>query len=161
MKVMIIYDSVFGNTEKIAHTIRDSLASNEDVRTFQVNNVKSDQLKDSDLLIFGSPTRAFRPTMDIIGFLNGIPSSSLKGIKVAAFDTRYSVTNAKVHLMNIFSRQFGYAAESIANKLVDKGGKLIVPPMGFTVKNAEGTLKAGELERAADWAKSIMNLLHA
>lgn len=154
---MIVYDSIFGNTEKIVHAISDSLGSHADVKTFRVSDIKPDQLMGQDLLIVASPTRAFRPTIEITAFLNQIPSSSLKGIKVAAFDTRLSYgANKKVHFINIFSRQFGYAAEPIAYKLVKKGGTLIVPPIGFKVKAFEGPLEAGELERAADWAKSII-----
>ena len=160
MKILIVYDSAFGNTEKIVHAISDSLGSHENIKTFRVNDINPSQLVGLDLLIVGSPTRAFRPTTDIIGFLNEMPSSSLEGIKVAAFDTRYSVANAKVLFSNLFSRQFGYAAESIADKLVYKGGKLIVPPIGFIIKNAEGTLKAGELGRAAEWAKLIINQIN-
>jgi flavodoxin len=160
MKVVIVYDSFFGNTEKIANAISESLCSPEDVRTFRVNGIKPDQLTGLDLLIVGSPTRAFRPTMDIIGFLNQIPSSDLKGVNIAAFDTRYSIGKTKVLLTNIFSRQFGYAAESIAYKLVKKGGTLIAPPMGFIVTDSEGPLKPGELERATDWANAIENVIH-
>lgn len=160
MKVAIVYDSFFGNTKKIVHAISESFDSHDDVRTCWVNSIRPDQLTGLDLLIVGSPTRAFRPTMDIIGFLNQIPSNGLKGIKVAAFDTRYSIAKAKVLLTNIFSRQFGYAAESIAYKLVNKGGTLIAPPMGFIVTDSEGPLKPGELERATDWAKAIENVIH-
>jgi hypothetical protein len=39
---------------------------------------------------------------------------------------------------------------------VKKGGTLIVLPECFIVKDSEGPLKAGELERAADWARSLL-----
>ncbi|WP_370575089.1 flavodoxin family protein [Methanomethylovorans sp.] len=157
MKIMILYDSVLGNTEKIAHAISDSFGSHADVKTFRVSDIQPDNMIGLDLLIVGSPTRAFRPTMNIIGFLNGIPSCGLKDIKVAAFDTRVSYgADKKAQFANILFRHVGYAAGSIADKLVKKGGTLIVPPMGFILKGSEGPLKAGELERAADWTKSIM-----
>lgn len=157
MKILIVYDSVFGNTEKIVHTISDSLGSYEMVKTFKVSDIRPEQLTGQDLLIVGSPTLTFRPTIDITGFLNGISPCGLKGIKVAAFDTRLSNSLDKKKLFtHIFTRQFGYAAESIADKLVKKGGKLIVPPMGFILKSSEGPLKAGELERAANWAKLMI-----
>lgn len=156
MKIIIVYDSVFGNTEKIAHAIRDSLASHENVRTLQVNDVRPDQLKDLDLLIVGSPTRAFKPTKEITNFLNSIPPNGLKSSKVAAFDTRLSTVDKKSLLFSIVAKLFGYAAERIADKLVKKGGVLIVPPEWFIVNDSEGPLKAGELEHAAEWAKSVL-----
>ncbi len=51
---------------------------------------------------------------------------------------------------------FGYVAERIADKLVKKGGTLIVPPEWFIVKDSEGPLKAGELEHVVEWDKSVL-----
>ncbi len=49
----------------------------------------------------------------------------------------------------------GYAAPRIVEALKKKGGNLVVPPEGFLVKDREGPLKEGELERAATWAKGL------
>jgi flavodoxin len=153
MKSLVIYDSVFGNTEQIALSIGNYLGSKENVAILQVSAIKPEQLVGLDLLIVGSPTRAFRPTKAISSFLNKIPSNSLKGIKVAAFDTRMSADDVKPHIVNLFMKLFGYAAKPIADKLKKKGGDLLVPPEGFFVKDSEGPLKDNELERAANWAK--------
>ncbi len=159
MKVLIIYDSVFGNTEKIAQAIGNSLGSKENVETLRVSDVKPEQLIGLELIIVGSPTRVFKPTKAIINFLNKIPLNGLKGVKVAAFDTRISTANVSSRLLNILVKLFGYAAKPIADKLEKKGGSLIIPPEGFFVKDSEGPLKDGELERAADWAKLIIKTL--
>jgi flavodoxin len=153
MKSLIVYDSVFGNTEQIALSIGNSLGSKENVAILQVSAIKPEQLVGLDLLIVGSPTRAFRPTKAISSFLNKIPSNSLKGIKVAAFDTRMSADDVKPRIVSLFMKLFGYAAKPIANKLKKKGGDLLVPLEGFFVKDSEGPLKDNELERAANWAK--------
>jgi flavodoxin len=159
MKTLIVYDSVFGNTEKIAQAIGNSLSSKENVETLRVSDVKPEQLIGLELLIVGSPTRVFKPTKAIMYFLNRIPLNGLKGVKVAAFDTRISTANVSSRLLNILVKLFGYAAKPIAYKLEKKGGSLIIPPEGFFVKDSEGPLKDGELERAADWAKLIMKTL--
>jgi flavodoxin I len=39
--------------------------------------------------------------------------------------------------------------------LEKKGGKRAIPPEGFLVMGEQGPLKDGELERAANWAKSL------
>lgn len=44
MNVLIIYDSVFGNTEQIAQAIGNALGSQEDVEILRVSNVKPLQL---------------------------------------------------------------------------------------------------------------------
>jgi hypothetical protein len=94
-----------------------------------------------------------------MGFLNKIPLNGLKGIKVAAFDTRISTVDVNSRFLNVLVKLFGYAAKPIAYKLEKKGGSLVIPPEGFLVKASEGPLKDGELERAADWAKLIIETL--
>ena len=147
MKVLIVYDSVFGNTEQVAQAIGNALGSQEDVEILRVSNVKPEQLTGLELLIVGSPTHGGRPTPVIQDFLNRVSEPAIRGINVAAFDTRLST-----RLVGIF----GYAAGRIAGSLKRKGGTLIASPEGFFVKGKEGPLKEGELERAASWAKVIV-----
>jgi len=158
MKALVVYDSFFGNTERIAQSIGNALGRQQDVGTVRVGDVNPEQMAELKLLIVGSPTRAFSPSPTIKKFLKSIPKNSLKGVKVAAFDTR--VTNEEidsaVFILRIFVNIFGYAAKPISDRLVKKGGQLTAPPEGFFVQGMEGPLKEGELERASDWAKQIM-----
>ena len=156
MDALIIYDSFFGNTEKIAQAIGQALGSQKEVGIVRVGDLKPDQWMGLRLLVVGSPTRAFRPTPAINGFLGGIPRDDLKRVKVAAFDTRISPEDTGSAILRRLVKLFGYAAKPISNRLVKKGGELIVPPEGFFVKESKGPLKEGELERAADWARQIM-----
>ena len=153
MKALVVYDSVFGNTEQVAYTIRDSLGS--DVEALRVGDVKHEQVAGLDYLIVGSPTRAFNPTKAITNFLKKMPRDSLNGVKVAAFDTRLDTDDVNSSVLNVFVKFFGYAAKPIADRLRKKGGTLIAPPEGFYVEDTEGPLKAGELERAAAWITGI------
>jgi len=160
MKAMVVYDSVFGNTGKIAQAIGDALGSAEDVEIVQVSDVRPGQLAGLTLLIVGSPTRQFSPTGATTRFLKSIPKNGLQGIKVTAFDTRFTVSDIeKVRVLAFFVKIFGYAAKPIAGRLEKKGGELAVPPQGFYVGDTQGPLLEGELERAADWAKQIVATL--
>jgi len=157
MKVLIVYDSVFGNTEKIAQVIGNAMGSQAEVNILRVGNVKQENLRGLDVLIVGSPTRAFKPTKEIINFLNGFPKNGLKGVKVAAFDTRFTMSAIEEsRVLPFLVRLFGYAAKPISNRLKKKGGELIISPEGFFVEGVEGPLKEGEIERAASWAKEIV-----
>jgi flavodoxin len=158
MNIMIVYDSIFGNTEKIAHAMSKAIASRENVGAIRVSNIKQEQLSGLDVLIVGSPTRAFRPTKNINIFLKRIPNNSLKGVRVAAFDTRISTNDIQSSVLSFLIKLFGYAAKPIAHKLKKKGGNLVVEPEGFIVKGAEGPLKDDEIERAADWVKHIIKI---
>ena len=157
MKAMVVYDSAYGNTEKVAQAVANALGSREDVVLARAGDVKPEQLAGLTLLIVGSPTQKFSPTSATTHFLKSIPEKGLAGVKVAAFDTRFTESEIeKVRILAFFVRLFGYAAEPIAKRLEKKGGVLAVPPEGFYVGDTEGPLLEGELERAADWAEQIL-----
>ena len=152
IKALIVYDSAYGNTEKIAISI--GIAISGDVKMLRADEALSSNLKELDFLIVGSPTQGFRATKPIQAFINSIPQHGLKGIDVAAFDTRIPASDRGTGL-RLIMKMGGYAAPRIANALEKKGGNLTVPPEGFFVEDTEGPLKEGELERAASWAKEI------
>ena len=151
MKALIIFDSVFGNTEKVARTLGDALKASGEVRVVRVNEVTAAALAGLDLLIVGSPTRGFRPTEGITNFLSSLPAGSLQGVRAAAFDTRVDLKDVPFLFRGIIKRG-GYADKFITEALQQKGAELVAPSIGFFVKGQEGPLKAGELERASAWA---------
>jgi len=155
MKAVVVYDSYFGNTEKIAQAIGKAFGTAKTVNVVKVDLAKQEMLEGIDVLIVGSPTRAFRPTSSIIKFLRKIPPRGLSGVKVATFDTRLVMNDDMPRFLRFSVKFFGYANKPILDLLMNKGGQETVPPEGFFVKDTEGPLQDGELERAADWAKAI------
>jgi flavodoxin len=145
MKVLLVYDSVQGNTEKIARAMAAALAPAE-VKIVRPGEVTPPDMQSIDLLVAGSPTLGGRPTQPMQKFLAGIPAGALKDIGVAAFDTRMPAAWVKI---------FGFASGKMAKVLGSKGGRLAAPPEGFFVLGSKGPLKEGELERAAAWIKGI------
>ena len=156
MKAMVVYDSVHGNTEQVAQAVARALGSPEEVETLRVTEVDVGQLADLDILIVGAPTHAFQPSPAAKTFLKSIPIGALEGVRVAAFDTRISVEDTDSTILSFMIKLFGYAAKPIADRLKRKGGDLALPPEGFFVEGTEGPLREGELERAAEWAKPIV-----
>ena len=159
MKALIIYDSVFGNTEKVARAIGDAIGTalgpQGNVETLLVGQVTMDMIRGLELLIVGSPTRAFRPTPAITQLLKALPKDHLAGIQVATFDTRIWLNTIDSSIFRFVVNKGGYAASTIATALKKKGGNLLAPPEGFLVTGEQGPLKEGELERAANWARQI------
>jgi len=145
MRALIVYDSVYGNTEKIARAIAEAITPSGEVKVLRASEANPSELASTDLLIVGSPTHGGRPTPAIQDLINKAPK--LQGINVVAFDTRIPTKLVRV---------FGYAAGRIAGHLTKKGGVLIASPEGFFVTGSKGPLKEGELERAAGWAKGIL-----
>jgi flavodoxin I len=145
MRALIVFDSLHGNTAKVAQAIGDALAG--EVSVCHVDEVSAADVGAVDLLIVGSPTHGGWFTEAIKGWLDQIPTTALQGTRVAAFDTRTPPTR--------LSRIFGFAAPRIAKSLEKKGMTLLVPPAGFLVKGIKGPLDEGELERAGGWAQEI------
>jgi flavodoxin len=151
MKALVIYDSVFGNTEKIARSIAAALGA----PAIPVTQADAGQLRSLDLLVVGSPTRGFRPTEGISKLLNSLPKNHLAGVRVAAFDTRIVLETIDSKALRFLVDKGGYAASTIAKVLEKKGGHLVAPGEGFYVTGEQGPLKDGELERAAAWAGKL------
>lgn len=146
MKTLIVYDSVFGNTEKIAAAMGQALGTKA-VRVSDAADVS-----EASLLIVGSPTRAFRATPAIMKWLKALPN--LDGVRVAAFDTRIDPADINSKVLSGMVRVFGYAAEPMQKVLVKKGGTPAASPAWFFVTDSEGPLRDGERDRAAQWAQN-------
>jgi flavodoxin len=160
MKALVVYDSTYGNTEQVARAIGAALGPQEDVETLRVGEVTPERLAGASLLVVGCPTQKFSPTGATTRLLKGIPKDGLRGVKVAAFDTRFTTAEIeKVKILAFFVRLFGYAAEPIADRLQKKGGELAAAAEPFFVGGTEGPLLDGELERAGEWAKKLLATL--
>jgi len=156
MKALVIYDSVFGNTEKVARAIGAALDPAGGAPVLSVKDVTPEQLNDLEVLFVGSPTRGFRPTPAITAFLDLLPAGALKGVKAAAFDTRIPLETIKSPIFRFIVSRGGYADKPIATALVRLGAEQPVPSAGFIVLESEGPLREGELERAEMWVKNIL-----
>ena len=151
MRTLVIYDSAYGNTQKIAKAIAGAI----DATASLVKDITPEDIKGVELLVVGSPTQGGQPLAPILSFLRSLPSGSLKGVKCAAFDTRFAKDDHGLFL-KIVTNVFGYAADKIDSLLNAKGGQLITGGEGFIVTAKTGPLGPGEIDRAKKWAKEIV-----
>jgi flavodoxin len=156
VNVRVVFDSFFGNTEQVARTIGAELETAAHVRVMRVEESDAARLDGVDLLVVGSPTRAFRPSPKTQAFLRVVARGALEGVRVAAFDTRIAVAEVNSPILPPLVRVFGYAAEPIARRLERAGGIPAGPPAGFLVEGTEGPLRDGELRRARRWARALV-----
>lgn len=145
MKTLVVYDSVYGNTEQVARAIGGAIEG--DVVVLKAAEAGPAVLEGIDLLLIGAPTQGGRPTVPVQEFLKKISGADVKDKNVAAFDTRIPAKWVTI---------FGYAAGKIAKDLQKKGANLVLDPEPFFVKGTKGPLRDGELERAAAWAKDVI-----
>jgi len=149
MNTLVVYDSVFGNTEKVAQAIAQALGG----KAVKVDAAPKD-IGDTELLIVASPTRAFTATPALKAWVKRLPKGSLAGVKTAAFDTRMSLEEVDNKFLTFMAGIFGYAAEPLSKTLAKKGGTAAAAPVGYIVGGNEGPLRDGEMDRAIEWAKS-------
>jgi len=158
MRVLIVYDSVYNNTEKIAQAIGAAFPV-EAVKVVKANAFQKSDLVGINLLIVGSPTQGGRATQSLQNIFNALPADGLKNINITAFDTR--MTGEKNGFgIRMLVKVFGWAADRLVATLKGKGGILIAPTEGFVVEGREGPLKIGEIERATAWGKQIAGKLN-
>lgn len=144
METIVIYDSKHGNTEKLAEVI--AYVFGDDTKLVKTSEFSPGMLEGKELLIIGSPTQVWNPSLSTIYLLLRMRAKYLKGIKAAAFDTGFR------------DERSGSAASKIDRRLRALGCQMIVPPERFYVADMEGPLEDGEVERAREWARRILEL---
>ena len=170
MKVLVVYESMFGNTRRVAEAVAHALGSAPEVRLAHADNVVPDDLKEVDLVVMGAPThawglpragtrRAARSKVVTSGGLVLEPGAdTMSGVRellaslhpgelhgwVAAFDTR---RRGPAWLT-------GRACASIGDTLSRLGPRELVAPESFLVDQRDHLI-AGELERAAAWGVTL------
>ena len=145
MNTIVIYDSQYGNTEQIAQAVATALSEFGQARAVRVSPAPSTELRGVDLLILGCPIQGWKPSPAMQAFIERLEPESLRRLKTACFDTR----------LRWPSWMRGSAADAIAKSLRALGSEPLLPPEGFLVKGREGPLQSGEVERAAQWARTL------
>lgn len=147
MNALVVYFSKYGNTQKVAEAIAETLEAAGSSRALSLEQLTASDMSDIDLIVMGSPTHRMNLPEAVRPMLEALPKRVLRGTPVAAFDTSYK--------MSAFLARFT-ASKKLASKLRRLGGRRIVPPETFHVVEREGPLYDGEIERARAWAKMIL-----
>lgn len=158
MKIIVLFDSLYGNTQAVAEAIGKALGP--DAMVANVKDAAAAIPRDAELVIIGSPTHGGRPSKGAKAFLDNLPPESLKGVRAAAFDTHNSVED-QGFFVKMLVGFLGTAAKHILEDLEKRGAIAAAAPEGFLVQGKEGPLEEGELERAAAWAGEIKSKMEA
>jgi hypothetical protein len=171
MKILVVYESMFGNTKRVAEEIADGLRDAGEVRLGTVDDLAPDAVRDATLIVVGGPTHAHglaRPNAhetlaegasyrqygavlpgrgSLRDWLERLPAGRAKA---AAFDTRYD----KPILFT------GSAAKLVATRLKVQGYS-VIGVESFFVQSVGGPLADGERERATAWGRELAHQLSA
>jgi len=163
MKALVVYESLFGNTEEVARAVASGLSEYLDVDLAEVTKAPATFAEPLDLIVVGGPTHAFslsRPStrQDAIkqGATHGSPQFGLRewleqlqragrSDQMATFDTRVS----KVRYLP------GSAAKGAARFVRKLGYSSAAEAESFYVDDVSGPLRDGELERARAWGERL------
>lgn len=154
--IVLVYDSLFGNTAQIAHAMADEAISiGNELKEMSVDKFDVELLRNADILLIGSPTQAFSASKSMLDFLGKITTDCIQNKKTIVFDTRIDIDSMKSKFLRWLVNRGGYATAPISKILKKKGAK-ILGSEGFMVADKEGPLIDGEKERAAKWIRSIL-----
>jgi len=156
MKGIVVYDTSYGNTRKIAETIAETLReSGIEVDLFDVKDVKKLSAKDYDFLVLGSPSPFGTMSLAIRGFLGKVKSEEWISKPFAAFDTE---NPENIERSRIEKKEWS-AAEKISEKLRDKKMNQLLPVLKALVFGQKGPVKEGEIDRTKDYARELATKL--
>lgn len=152
MKTVIIYDSVYGNTGKIAEEV--ARTRGQEAKLIHIAAVRKEDIEESELIIIGTPTHGGRATAAVQTFIKSIPTDIWLNKKVAVFSTGMPASSVNF-FVKLVIKILGYAASPALAGILKNGALHAAPPADFMVKDKQGPLLEGELARARKWAEGI------
>jgi flavodoxin len=159
MKALVMYESMFGNTETVARAVAEGMAGQFEVTVADVRTMP--RAFGMDVIVLGGPTHAFgmsRPSSRQDAVRQGAEragavdvglrewldlSPQLTGLAAAVFDTK------------VDRPLTGSAGRKATRGLRRLGCRMIVPVESFHVTGTPGPLADGERERARRWGEVV------
>ena len=172
MKIVVVYESMYGNTHLIADAIGKGLQEAGDVVVMPVDGADAAALEGAELVVVGGPTHAHgmtrestrksaveaaeKPDSDLVldpdaageGLRDWFDDLGKFATHAAAFDTRM---DGPVSLT-------GRASKGIAHRLTKHGYSLIDEPRSFLVTK-DNHLETDEEEHAVSWGTGLAESL--
>jgi len=136
-KGIVVYDSNFGNTEKIARALALGLGEKgAEIDCLKVDQVDVERLAEYDFIAVGGPTHVISASKPMKEFLERLKAVDLRGLKGFSFDTRNeSRMNSRMWLM--FENS---AARVIESALRGMKVDIVRPRRSAIVEGREGPL---------------------
>ena len=148
-KVIVVYESKYGNTKLVAEKIAEGMREVEGIETVvsELKEVDLGKIPDYDAILLGSPNHWGGPTLGIKKFIGKLP---LEGKLFACFDTYLAKTSHQ-------------AMKKMEKRISDKvlGAKLAAPGLSISVDGMKGPISEGELPKCKEFGKKIASQLKA
>lgn len=175
MQVVVLYESLFGNTREVAEAVAAGVAEADpqaQVATVRVGEADPQVIEAADLLIVGGPTHmrgmtsGFSRKMGLSGEQKKDagdrhepePGAAGPGVRDWLHDLPKAMPGHQAAAFDTRAefRMAGGAASGIARRLRHHGYRVVGDPEGFIIEDAEGPLRAGEPDRARAWGAGLV-----
>jgi flavodoxin len=155
-RVIIVYESKYGNTKLVAETIAEGIREVEGIETVvsEVKEVDLNRMPDYDAILLGSPNHIGGPTGGVKKFIDKLGKLPLEGKLFAAFDT---------HLGPNSAFPFEQAVKKMERRIGEKvpGSKLAASGLSIRVDGMKGPISEGELPKCKEFGKKIVAQMKA
>ena len=149
-KVIVIYESKYGNTRLVAEKIAEGMREVSGIETAlnELKEVNRNQLAEFDAILIGSPNHIGNATGGIKKFIKELDKLNLAGKAVAVFDT-------------YLGKDYEKAVKKMEKQITEKapGLKLLAPGLSIRVDGMKGPITQGELPRCKDFGVKIATQL--
>ena len=152
-KVIVVYESKYGNAKLVAETIVEGMREVEGIETVvnEVKQVDLSKVADYDAILVGSPNHIGGPTGGIKKFIGKLSKLPLAGKSFAAFSTY------------LVGKSFEQATKKLEKRIRDKvpRAKLAAPGLSIRVNGTKGPISEGELPKCKEFGTRIATQLKA
>ena len=151
-KVIVVYESKYGNTKLVAEKITEGMRGVAGIETVlaELKEVNLSQLVGFDAILVGSPNHIGGATRSIRKFIDALGKLNLEGNLAAVFDT---------YLGGDFEKAVKKMEKQISEKA--PGLKLAAPGLSIRVEGMKGPITEGELPKCKEFGVKIATQLKA
>lgn len=146
MKVIVVYESKYGNTKRVAETIIEGMREVEGIETFlsELKEVDFNNIPSYDAILIGSPNHMGGPTRGIKGFIDKLGKLQLKGKMFAVFDT-------------YLGKDFEKAVKKMEKQINEKvrGMERLASGLSIKVQGMKGPIVEDEFPKCREFGKKV------
>ena len=145
-KVIVAYESKYGNTKRVAETIIEGMKEVKGIEADlgELKEIDLDKIPDYDAILVGSPNHFRGPTRGVKKFVDKLGKLGLTGKLGAVFDT-------------YVGGNFEKAVKKMEKRINEKvlGLKLVAPGLSIKVQGIKGPILEGELPKCKEFGNKI------
>ena len=152
VKVLIVYDTKYGNTKLAGESIAEGIREVDgiEISIGYLKEIEIGKLADYDAIVLGAPNHMGRPSQKMKKFVNRLAELDLKAKDVAVFGTYAGRVRSP-------DRAVKKLEKMLEKKLPNL--KIFSPSLSIKVNGVTGPLVEGELPKCKDFGRKIGNQL--